>query len=66
MSEQEKKWQRIYDLLHTETKLKKKKSFKITSFFVYCIQCKKKFLEKGLFKEKIGVKDWTKNLKKVF
>ena len=46
MSEQEKKRQRIYDLLNTETK---------TNFLVYCIQSKKKKkknTEKELFKEK--------------
>ena len=46
MSEQEKKWQRIYDLLNAETKPK----------FAYYIQSKEKFFkEKELFKEK---EDW--------
>ena len=45
MSEQEKKQQRIYDLLNTETKPK--------FFFVYHIQSKEKiFTGKELFKEK--------------
>ena len=43
MSEQEKKRQRIYDLLNAETS---------QSFFIYRIQSKEKITQKEIFKEK--------------
>ena len=58
MSEQEKKLQRIYDLLNAETKSK----FLCLPF----TKQRKKFTEKELFKEKAGVEDWAKNEKKAF
>ena len=54
MSEREKKWQRIYDLLNHEIKLK------------FTNQRKKNY-RKRAFHEKVGgVGDWTKNEKKAF
>ena len=54
MKEQEKKWQRIYDLLNTKTKSK----------FLCLLYTKQRkiFYRKG----KVGMEDWTKNKKKAF
>ena len=52
MSEQEKKWQRIYDLLNAGNQAK------VSLSTVYKAK-KKIFTEKELFKEKWGVEDWT-------
>ena len=59
MSEQEKKRQRIYDLLNAETESN-------SLCLPYTKQRKKCLQKKELFKEKWGVDDWTEYKKKAF
>ena len=63
ISKQEKKRQRIYDLLNAETKPKfpclQNKEKNLFFFFFF-------FTAKEFFKEKKGVDDWTKKWKEFF
>ena len=66
MSEQEKKRQRIYDLLNAENKPKKKKKKKKfrnnSSFLVYCTRSKEKIFAEKEFLKKNG--EWRIKQKK--
>ena len=59
MSEQEKEFQRIYDVFNAKTNPQ-------FHCLLYTKQRKQFFTEKELFRGKEGVEDWTKNEKNTF